>query len=136
MEQDVKSFVEKYNERCRWNKDILKDIDIADYPQVGKIIDSYLSTKEITEEGYDLEHAKCYTYDNGTLELQAFSNETYGTSYFWVKPEENEDTYKKHRKEIVAKEIHERLGEILPSIETLIAEKEQLLRLKEKIETS
>lgn len=129
MKEEIRKFVEEYNKRIDWNKEILGDIGGLD--NIKHFMDSFISTKKIAEEGYDLEHAKCYTYEDGMLELQAFNNATYGTSYFWVKPIMGESEYKEDRRQIVKKEINERLQQILPELEKITAQKDSLLKLKE-----
>ena len=114
MTENVKNFVEEYNKRMSWNRDIIKNLKIK-YNKLNKnlqrFVDENLATKDITEEGFDLEHAKVYSYDDGTLEMQAFNNETYGTTYFWVKPVENEETYKKNRISQIIKELDKEIND-------------------------
>ena len=77
MTEDIKNFVERYNKCMQWNKEIIKSLGTKNIPQ--DIIEKYLTTDAITEDGYDLENAKLFVYSEndslaGTLELQAFSN--------------------------------------------------------------
>lgn len=121
MDKDIKNFVEEYNKRMSWNEDILNSTNINHLPTcdiIDDILSHYLSTEKITEEGYDLENAKVFEYTDegamkGTLELQVFSNKTYHGVYFWVKPGEDEETYKKKRKEIVVDEVSKNITELM-----------------------
>ena len=133
MEKKIKEFVEEYNKRIDWNKDILGDIDADDFDDIKHFMDCVISTEKITEDEYDLENAKCYPYENSTLELQVFNNKTFGTSYFWVKPAESEDDYKEDRRQVVKREIDERLQQILPELHKITAQKDELLKLKEML---
>ena len=110
MNDNVKKFVEEYNKRMSWNRDIIKKFKIKynklnEYLQ--KFIDENLTTEDITEEGIDLEHAKVFEYGPedswcGTLEMQAFNNKTYDDTYFWVKPI-SEEKYKKDKINLIIK---------------------------------
>ena len=139
MENNVKSFVEEYNKRIEWNKDLIKSIfNVFDLETVSDelkdLFDDFLSVDSITEEGYDLEDANVYTYeDTGTLELQAFNNTTYRRNYFWVKPIENEDDYKDDRLRTIEKVVTERLGQIIPELNKLAKAKNDFEKLKEHI---
>ncbi len=121
MEKDIKNFVEEYNKRMSWNEDILSSTNINHLPTcdiIDNILSHYLSTEKITEESYDLENAKVFEYTDegttkGTLEMQVFSNKIYHTVYFWVKPGEDEETYKKKHKEIVVDEIFKNITELM-----------------------
>ena len=97
MEAKVKNFVEIYNRNMSWNKDILDSMNIDyinKYEYTKDFVKDKLSTKTITADDYDLDHAEVYSYDDGTLELQVYSYESYHGVYFWANPNENEDTYK------------------------------------------
>lgn len=139
MENNVKSFVEEYNKRIEWNKDLIKsifnDFDLETVSdELKDLFDDFLSVDSITEEGYDLENANVYTYeDTGTLELQAFNNTTYRGNYFWVKPIENEDDYKDDRLRIIEKVVTKRLGQIIPELNKLTKAKNDFEKLKEHI---
>ena len=139
MENNVKSFVDEYNKRIEWNKDLIKSIlNVFDLETVSDelkdLFDDFLSVDSITEEGYDLEDANVYTYeDTGTLELQAFNNTTYRRNYFWVKPIGNEDDYKDDRLGTIEKVVTERLGQIIPELNKLTKAKNDFEKLKEHI---
>lgn len=126
MKSNIKNFVEEYNKRMSWNRDIIKQFGKKNIP--AEIIDDYLSTELLNEENYDLENAALYEYGKndawaGTLELQAFSKESYRTVYFWVRPIQSEDEYKsekiKYIKESIIKkidELTEKLNELMPKL--------------------
>lgn len=93
----IPEFIEEYNKRMDWNRDILGDLDdayLSAHPFMKEIADEYLSTGKITEETYDIDNAKIYEYDDGLLELQAQSKRTYRLTYFWADPNEDEEQYK------------------------------------------
>ena len=125
MNSEIKKFVEEYNKRMSWNRDIIKNLKIK-YSKLNKylqrFVDENLSTKDITEEGFDLERAKVYSYEDGTLELQAFNNETYGTTYFWVKPVETEELYKKNRILQIIKELDKEIDDRQMKLKDVLAE--------------
>jgi len=135
MKEKVKVFVEEYNKRRDWDKSILDSIDLRlASDELKMFVDRYVSADKITEEGYDLEMAECYTYEeNGTLELQAFNKKTYGTTYFWLTPASSEEEYRKNRVDTISKEINEKLNELIPEVDRLTKSKNELLELKEKI---
>lgn len=125
MNTDVKNFVEAYNTRMGWNRDILKNLNIMPSQfnvKLRKFLSKNLSIDNITEDGFDLENAKVYTYDDGTLELQAFDNETYGISYFWCKPTESETEYKVNRILHIQKELDKDIDEKKAEIDKLTSE--------------
>ena len=137
MKSNIKKFVEEYNKRMSWNADIIKQLGKKNIP--ANIIDDYLSTELINEENYDLENAALYEYGPddtwaGTLELQAFSNKTYGTVYFWVKPIQSEDEYKSERIELIKKKMNEKLDELYEKIKGLNSELKHYNKLKKMID--
>lgn len=100
MEKKVKDFVRLYNRNIEWNKDIFSELELKYIlkSEYVKVISDYISFKKITKRVCDIEHAKVYEYEgSGTLEMQAFSYETYGTRYFWTHPNLDEDAYKKKK---------------------------------------
>lgn len=127
MDEKVKNFVEEYNKRIDWNKDIRDSLNLDSIP----IIKDYLPIEKLDEEGYDLENALYYTYDDGLMELQAFSNTAYRTHYFWIRPYEtdNENSYKAEKIEYIKGGINKRLEELKP----LVAEENELQKIKEKL---
>ena len=71
----IPEFIEEYNKRMDWNRDILGNVDdayLSSHPFMKEIADEYLSTGKITEETHDIDNAKIYEYDDGLLELQVF----------------------------------------------------------------
>ena len=131
MDEKVKKFVEEYNKRMDWNKDIRDSLNLDFSPIYTDIIKDCLTTEKLDEEGYELEDASCYTYDDGLMELQAFSNTAYRTHYFWVMPYEKdaENTYKAEKVDIFKKEINKRLEEL----KQFVAEENELQKIKEKL---
>lgn len=137
MKEEIKNFVEKYNKNMQWNKEVIKSLGTKNIPH--DIIENYLSTDIITEDGYDLENARLYEYgkdDNwaGTLELQAFSNTTYRTVYFWIHKDYTEEEYKANRIEAVKKEMNKKLDELFEQIKDLTSTFKQYNKLKKQIE--
>ena len=127
MKPEVKNFVEKYNKRMAWNRDILSKMNIVISKFTDKklirFIDENLSDDDITPEEFDLDTAKVYAYeDTGTLEMQVFNNKTYCVSYFWCKPNENEDEYKKNRMSYIIKELENDIEKKKSEIEKLNTE--------------
>ena len=123
-DEKVKSFVEEYNKRMDWDKDILEGFDLSLLSdEVRDFLGRYIS-------GYDLKRARCYEYeDDGTLELQAFNNETYGMSYFWIRPVGDENEYKEERKNIIRREIGKELEKIIPELKKITEKKEDLEKI-------
>lgn len=131
MKQEIKDFVEGYNKTMDFNKEIVESFGKGYVPSYTKnFIKEYLSTNKITEEGYDLENAKLYTYEQtGTQELQAFNNKTYGTTYFWFKPGETEEEYKKRKTDSIGKHALERLKAISMEMAALDGEKNEFEKI-------
>lgn len=137
MKSNIKNFVEEYNKRMSWNADIIKQLGKKNIPP--KIIDDYLSTELIDEENYDLENASLYEYGPddacaGTFELQVFSNKSYGTVYFWVKPIQSEDEYKSERIKIIKETMNEKIGELYEKIKGLTSDYKHYNKLKKMID--
>lgn len=127
----IPEFVEEYNKRMDWNRDILGHIDdayLSAHPFMKEIVDEYLSTGKITEETYDIDNAKIYEYDDeesfGLLELQAQSKRTYRLTYFWVDPNEDEGRYKankiEHVLDVMEKSKNETIARINADTKKLI----------------
>lgn len=121
MKEEVKNFVEKYNNNMDWNKEILESGSL-DFVQVHEhakaLAEEYLSTEKINEEDYDLENAKVYTYEeDGTLELQVFSNKIYHGVYFWVKPYYSKEEYISSRLAYIKKELNIKIEVLKKEIE-------------------
>lgn len=131
MKDAVKNFVEEYNKRMDWNKDIRDSLNLDFNPIYTDVIKDYLTTEKLDEEGYDLENALVYTYNSGLIELQAFSNTAYRTHYFWVQPYETdvENSYKAHTIKYIKESIDRRLKELQP----FVAEESELQKIKEKL---
>ena len=137
MKSNIKNFVEEYNKRMSWNADIIKQLGKKNIPT--KIIDDYLSTELINEEDYDLENASLYEYGPddawaGNLELQAFSNKSYRTVYFWVKPTKLEDEYKSERIELIKKKMNEKIDELYEKIKEFTSDYKHYNKLKKMID--
>ena len=131
MTQEIRNFVDGYNMAMDWNKNILNDF-VPIYTK--DFIKEFLSTDKITEEDYDLDNAKIYSYDDtGILELQVFSNKVYGGVYFWLKPGETEEEYKKRKIEQIEAYINKRVSNLLTTINELASEKDELSKIKEQI---
>lgn len=133
MKQEIKDFVEGYNKTMDFNKEILESFGKGYVPSYTKnFIKDYLSTDKITEDGYDLENAKLYLYEQtGVQELQAFSNKKYGTMYFWLKPDETEEEYKKRKIDSIGKHALERLKEISMEMAALDGEKSEFEKIRD-----
>lgn len=127
MKEEVKKFVEEYNKRMDWNEDIRKSINLDSVP----IVRDSLSTEKLDEEGYDLENASYYTYDDGLMELHALSKTAYHTYYFWVKPYEKdaESVYKTDKIEFIKRSVNQRIQDLQP----FIAEEKELQKIKERL---
>ena len=136
MTEDIKNFVEKYNKHMQWNKEIIKSLGSKNIPQ--DIIENYLPTDIITEDGYDLENARLYEYGKdddwaGTLELQAFSNSTYHTVYFWIHKDYTEEEYKSQKIEKIKETMNKRLDELFEQIKGLTSTFKHYNKLKKQI---
>lgn len=119
----IPEFIEEYNKRMDWNRDILGDIDdayLSAHPFMKEIADEYLSTEKITDDTYDMDNARIYEYDDeenfGLLELQAQSNRTYRLTYFWVDPNEDEGQYKTKKIEKVLEVLKKNKDEAVEKI--------------------
>lgn len=137
MTEDIKNFVEKYNKHMQWNKDIINSLWAKNIPQ--DIIEDYLTTDIITEDGYDLKNAHLYEYgkdDNwaGTLELQAFSNNTLRTVYFWIHKDYTEEEYKAQKIEKIKDVMNKQLDELFEKIKDLTSTFKHYNKLKKQIE--
>lgn len=129
MKEEVKNFVEKYNDNMDWNKEILEsgDLDyVLKHDYTKALVEEYLPTEKINEEDYDLENAKVYTYEeNGTLELQVFSNKIFHGVYFWVKPYSKEE-YISFKLNYIKKEINSKIENLENEINEAQTKLEQL----------
>jgi len=137
MKEEIRNFVEKYNKHMQWNKDIIKSLGAKNIPW--DIIENYLTTDIITEDGYDLENARLYEYgkdDNwaGTLELQAFSNSTLRTVYFWIHKDYTEEEYKTQKTEKIKESMNKKLDELFEQIKGLTSTFKHYNKLKKQIE--
>ena len=131
MKEKVKDFIEKYNKMMDWDKDIIEHINLNLFPNIKDFIDEYIHPEKITEENYDIEHAEVYSYESGTLELQAISNESFRRHYFWVKPEEDIDEMK--YKEGRIKFINEKINECLEELNKLVIRRDEFVLLREML---
>lgn len=137
MTEEIKNFVENFNRQVQWENEIINSIGKKNIPQ--DIIKNFFTTDIITEDGYDLENAKLYEYGKndswaGRLELQAFSNITYRTTYFWLRPENyTEEEYKANRIEEIKKEVNKKLNELYEKIKDLTSEYKKYNKLNKKI---
>ena len=127
----IPEFIEEYNKRMDWNRDILGSIDdayLSSHPFMKEIADKYLSTGKITEETYDIDNAKIYEYDDeadfGLLELQVQSKRTYRLTYFWMNPNKDEGQYKaekiEHVLDVLEKSENETIAKINSETKKLI----------------
>lgn len=131
MNMDLKTFIEEYNKRIDWNKDVL-DKEYKPGDRIRSVIDAYLSMDKITEEDYDYSTAEIFDCeDDGKKyeELQIFSNIDCHTMYFWLYPDENEESYKKRRVEIINELISKRKAEISEKLRELNSERDELCGL-------
>ena len=136
MTEDIKKFVETYNKHMQWNKEIIKSLGVKNIPQV--IIENILTTDTITEDGYDLENAKLFVYNEndslaGTLELQAFSNNSYHTVYFWIHKDYTEEEYKAQKIEKIKDVMNKELDELFEKIKGLTSTFKHYNKLKKQI---
>lgn len=133
MKQEIKTFVEEYNKRMDWNQEIIDGFGKGYIPSYTKdFIKENLSTGKITEEGFDLENAKLFAYEHDNLqELQAFNNETYGTTYFWLRSNETEDEYKERKQNRVRENAVKRLFDIGLEMAKLNGEKNEFERIRD-----
>ena len=141
MDERVEKFVEIYNKVMDWNKDIL-DVIMGAFNTVPKytkdFIDDYLPTEKINGERFDLEHAKLFEFERDVdgeevYELQAFNNESYGTSYFWVFPNEDEQRYKTRKLEQLDNHMYKKISDLTTKIAELKAENEEWTALLDAI---
>lgn len=127
MTEEVKSFVKAYNKRREWDKEILDSMKGYIISKTAKeFFEPYISSHKITKRGYELDRAKVYSYEDGTLELQVFCLKTWGTRYFWVKPDEPKEDYKKRMIRTVRKDAAKRISELSAEIEVRSKEKRGL----------
>lgn len=119
----LETFIEKYNERIGWNKELRStmNIDVLEgNPATKRILGDYLNGFEIMPEDYELETAKIYKYEeSNTYELQIYSFESYHTVYFWCDPDITKDEYIKERVSIISREAKTQLEETQNKIKEL-----------------
>lgn len=114
---NLETFVAEYNKRVDYNFEILKELgfatlyDFHKHEHIRKIVDDYMSFDKITKEDYDYESAEIYDYPEKegekTYELQIFNKNECGRTYFWVKPDETEEKYKRKKIEAIYKSVLE-----------------------------
>ena len=107
MTKDVKNFVELYNRRSDWDTELIDLLDrkyVMSNKYLKGIILDYLHEGKITPENCDLKNAKVYSYNPSDnfrhmvcLELQAYSYDRYHETYFWVYPDDTEESYKEYK---------------------------------------
>jgi len=120
---EVQDFVEEYNQLIDWNIEFRKEIDtswLESKADAVKLLDDFFSTEKITPEGYDLENAKVFKYeDTGRYELQAYSKSTYHTIYFWCTPFMTKEEYINGQIEFIKEEIKKIREESIVTISNL-----------------
>lgn len=120
---EVQDFVEEYNQLIDWNIEFRKEIDtswLESKADAVKLLDGFFSTEKITPEGFDLENAKVFKYeDTGRYELQVYSKSTYHTIYFWCTPFMTKEEYINGQIEFVKKEIEKIREEAIITISNL-----------------
>ena len=120
---EVQDFVEEYNQLIDWNIEFRKEIDtswLESKADAVKLLDGFFSTEKITPEGYDLENAKVFKYeDTGRYELQAYSKSTYHTIYFWCTPFMTKEEYINGQIEFIKEEIKKIREESIVTISNL-----------------
>jgi len=131
MKKEIKEFVESYNQRMEWNKEILERVNTVLYDFnstecTRDLIDGYLSTKKITEENCELKDAQIYQLENGKLEMQAFRHSTLCSTYFYTRIGETKEEYMKTKMDAINRTIRalqcnmsKKLSKLSQDIETL-----------------
>ena len=136
MKKKVKDFVQKYNKCIDWNKDIFSELErkyILNSEYV-KVISDYISFKKITKRICDLETAEVYEYeDTGMLEMQTYCYETYGTRYYWVHPNLDEEAYKKKKIEDITEALTKHRENAVKKIQEASSEIEEINKVMEFI---
>lgn len=120
---EVQDFVEEYNQLIDWNIEFRKEIDtswLETKPDAVHLLDNFFSTEKITPEGYDLENAKVFKYeDTGRYELQVYNNTKYHTVYFWCTPFMTKEEYINGQIASIKKEIIKIREEAIVTISNL-----------------
>ena len=120
---EVQDFVEEYNQLIDWNIEFRKEIDtswLESQADAVKLLDGFFSTEKITPEGYDLENAKVFKYEEtGRYELQAYSKAKCHTIYFWCTPFMTKEEYINGQIEFVKEEIKKIREEAIIAISNL-----------------
>lgn len=134
MTEEVKKFVECYNERIGWHEDILNSLDkdyLLSHEYTKNIVEEYLNLEKIYPEDYDLDHVSSVpSYDNGTLEMEVFSYIIYHRVYFWTNPNKTEKEYKDEKINMIMEKITNRSNEITDQLNALQDELSQIEKLK------
>lgn len=135
MKQEIKDFVDGYNKVMDVNREILSELKdfVPGSTWTERFIRECVSTKKITEEDCDLENAILYTYPDGKLELQAFSNERCGITYFWLRLSDLEESYREREVNLLKENIDHRIKELAEEIVRLGVEMEECLKIKKGI---
>ena len=119
----VKEFIEKYNQHIDWNMEIRNTLNIPaleSNPVTKEIINDYLSNEKITADKYEIETAQIYKYEgDNKYELQMYSYTTYGTTYFWCKPDITKEDYLNERVTVISEEAKRHIEEIKKTMENL-----------------
>lgn len=137
VKEEIKNFVEEYNKRMCWNKDIINQFGEKNIPAY--IIDEYLATDLIDEDTYSLEDADLYKYDDEddgwfrTLELQVYNTKKYSTTYFWINADDTEETYKSKKIEKIKEAVEEKCDKLYGWINSLNSEFKQYSEFKKLI---
>jgi len=134
MTEEVKKFVDCYNKRISWHEDILNSLDkdyLLSHEYTKNIVEECLNLEKIYPEDYDLDHVSgVYSYDDGTLEMEVFSNIIYHRVYFWTNPNKTEKEYKAERINMIIDKITNRSNEINNQLNTLQDELSQIEKFK------
>lgn len=119
----IEEFIAKYNEHIDWNMEIRNNLNIPTLesnPKTKEILDDYLSGEKITTDNYEVENAKIYKYEgDNPYELQMYSYITYGTKYFWCKPDITKEDYINERMTVISNETNRYIKEIKETMKNL-----------------
>lgn len=128
--KELESFITEFNKRIQWNKEIRQHIT-TDLPKYAiEILDYWLEEQELNIEKIDTDGCEIFTDTNSDgqkyYELQAYNFDEYGTIYYWLYPDENEDEYKRNRIKRVLSNVNRIIKDNHEKIEKLAAENLEL----------
>jgi len=130
--EEIEFFIEKYNERIQWNKEIRENFDndfISKHPKViGFIVDDILGGKKLTEENIDTTEAEIFEHEDNVQELHAFDMDDCHWTCYFARIGETEHEYKKKQISFLLRDVQLEIDLVAKELNDL-SEKNRMLNV-------